>query len=105
MNVRSDLDAAECLARVQDVLEGDEAANNLMLGLLFRLAKEPAVQAPAGHSPAEQQDKPPPFFALVEHERQIPLVMLMTPPHNLIVYGQGDRLEAAIDVAVSYLLR
>ena len=103
MNVRGDLDAAAFLERVQDLLERDEAANNLMLGLLFRLAKE---------QPAEQNE-PPPFFAFVECDHsppvdrpgRIPFVMLMTPPHNMIVYGRGADLDAAIDEAVSTLLR
>jgi predicted GNAT family acetyltransferase len=64
------------------------------------LAKEPAERAAAG-----QPGKAPPFFAFVECQDRIPLIMLMTPPHNLIVYGQGEDLDAAIDEGVSYLLR
>jgi predicted GNAT family acetyltransferase len=31
--------------------------------------------------------------------------MLMTPPHNLIVYGAGEHRSAAIEASVSFLLR
>ena len=31
--------------------------------------------------------------------------MLMTPPHNVIVYGTGEPLDAAIEASVSFLLR
>ena len=95
MNMHSYLNAAECLDRVQDVLEKDEATNNLLLGLLLRLAR----------APEENQGEHRPFLAFAEHNGGIPFVMLMTPPHNLIVYGEGEHLDAAIDAAVSFLLQ
>jgi len=30
---------------------------------------------------------------------------MMTPPHNMILYGRGGHLEAAIEAAISFLLR
>ncbi|MBN1139802.1 MAG: GNAT family N-acetyltransferase [Anaerolineae bacterium] len=104
MNVRGDLDAAAFLDRVRDTLEEDEAANNLLLGLLTRLAREQTEREPAGQTPARSPGDRPPFLALVEHDGQVPLVMLMTPPARLIVHGRGDGLDAALDEAVSYLL-
>jgi predicted GNAT family acetyltransferase len=87
-------DAAEMLAKVQEVLERDEATNNLSLGLLLRYA----------HDPAYGIDRDPPFFALVEDRGLIPLVMVRTPPHHMIVYGEGELLDEAIQTAISFLL-
>ena len=94
MQVQRIDEAADMLARVQEVLERDEATNNLPLGLLFRYARDPAYGS----------DRAPPFFALVEDRDIVPLVMVMTPPYNVIVYGEGDLLDEAIQAAVSYLL-
>jgi len=95
MEIVSQLSAAECLARVQGVLEEDEATNNLLLGLFLRLAR----------APQENQGERRPFFAFTEHDGDIPFVMLMTPPRHLIVYGQGEHLDEAIDAAVGFLLQ
>ena len=95
MNVHRVLDAADFLARVQGFLEEDEATNNLPLGLLRRLAQQ--TERPA--------KGPLPFFALAEHRGHVQWVMLMTPPHNLIVYGRGAHMDTAADESVSFLLR
>jgi predicted GNAT family acetyltransferase len=94
-NVRRYLDAAECLDRVQEFLEEQEVTNNLLLGILFTLAQ----------NPERAMQEPRPFLALAEHEGRVQFVMLMTPPHNLIVYGAGAYLDAAIDASVSFLLQ
>jgi uncharacterized protein len=95
MNIRRYFDAAEMLARVQGFLEEEEATNNLTLGLLLRMAQQ--TERPAKGSP--------PFFALAEHNGQVQWVMLMTPPHNLIVYGRGAHVDAAVDESISFLVR
>ena len=95
MNVVQIDDAALALERVQEVLEREEAVNNLSLGLLMQYARDPDYG----------RDREPPFFALVEHEGDVPLVMVMTPPHNMILYGQGDHLDGAIEAALSFLER
>lgn len=95
MRIRRYVSAAEFLKRVQGTLEREEVTNNLSLGLLLRLAREP--------EPDEGERRP--FYALAEDDGHVAFVMVMTPPHNVIVYGQGEDLDAAIDAAVSYLLR
>jgi len=95
IKIRRYLRAAEYLKRVQGFLEKDEATNNLPLGILVRLSQEPE------RSEGERQ----PFFALAEHKGHVTFVTLMTPPHNLIVYGDGEHLDAAVDAIVSFLLR
>ena len=95
MKVHRVLDAADFLARVQGFLEEDEATNNLPLGLLLRLAQQ--TERPA--------KEPLPFFALAEQRGHVQWVMLMTPPHNLIVYGRGAYVDMAVDESISFLLR
>ena len=94
MQVRSYQDVAEYRDRVQGVLEREEVANNLPLGIVSRLAEESELM--------EEERRP--FLALVEHAGQVPLVMLMTPPHNMILYGRGEHLGEAIDAAISTFL-
>lgn len=81
--------AAAFLQTAQALLEANEAANNLMLGLALRLARSPA--------PAEN----PPYFATVHDAEGIAIAALMTPPHNLLVYS--DR--SALGDSPAYLLR
>jgi predicted GNAT family acetyltransferase len=95
MKVRRYVNAVEFLERVQDFLEEDEAANSLPLGILLRLAQRP--------QPSEGEERP--FFALAEEQGHVPFVMLMTPPHNMIVHGGGKHLDAAINAAIPFLLR
>lgn len=68
--------AAAFLRTVQGLLEADEAANNLMLGLALRLAQSPA--------PPEN----PPYLATAHDAQGIAVAALMTPPHNLVVYSE-----------------
>lgn len=94
MKVHDGLPGDENLQRIQAFLEQDEAANNLPLGLLPRLAEL--------QEPFEEARRP--FFAFAEHDGQVVWVMMMTPPHNLIVYGAGERLDEAIEASVAFLL-
>jgi predicted GNAT family acetyltransferase len=95
VKIHSGLPKAQDIERIRTFLEQDEAANNLLLGLLPRSDQQP------GPTEVEQQ----PFFAFVEHERRIVLVTMMTPPHNIIVYGAGEHVDAAIETAIAFLLR
>jgi len=80
MIVRRYTDPAAYRDRVRDFLECEEAINNLPLGIVFRLAE-------AGKEAGVRQEEHLPLLALVEDEGRIALIMLMTPPHNLIVSG------------------
>jgi predicted GNAT family acetyltransferase len=95
MKIHSGLPGAADLERIERFLEQDEAANNLPLGLLRRLGEQ--------QGPIEEARRP--FFAFAEDGDQVTFVMMMTPPHNLILYGAGERLDAAIETSVAYLLR
>ena len=94
MEIRRYRCAAEYRTVVQGVLAREEVVNNLPLGIVLRLAEEP-----------EEEEERRPFLALAEHAGQVPLVLMMTPPHNLILYGHGEHLEAAIETAITFLLR
>ncbi len=71
-------DAGEFLERVQPFLVTREAEHCLILGLLDGLR--------AG----EQFGSAPPIMASVEERGEVKAVVLMTPPHNLIVSWVAD---------------
>ncbi len=65
-------------------LEQREAANNLPLGILYALAES----QPTGDNK--------PFFGVVKDQRErIFLVMLRTPPHNLVLSTCGEEANEA----------
>jgi uncharacterized protein len=71
-------DAGQFLERVQPFLLRREAEHCLILGLLDGLR--------AG----EQWGAEPPLMALVENHDEVAAVVLMTPPHNLIISWTAD---------------
>jgi len=93
MHVQRYYDVREFIQSVETFLERNEAVNNLPLGILFELQKESKLT----------EQKPEPFFALVKHRQDIVFVMIMTPPHNMIIYGEGNNLDAAIDQSILFL--
>lgn len=64
-------------------LEIQETANNLILGLAFRLIKQPDFYPL------------PPLLAAVEQEGQPALAALMTPPHHITLAGFRPDLDQA----------
>jgi predicted GNAT family acetyltransferase len=101
MNVRRYATAAEILPDVQAFLEREEVVANLPLGILIRLAARP---------PSTDEGNRP-FFVLASHEGEPVLLMMRTPPHNMILHAsapdssQGSRLDAAYVRGVAFLLR
>jgi GNAT superfamily N-acetyltransferase len=115
MIVRRYTDPSAYRERVHAFLEREEAVNNLSLGIVYRLAET-----------SQREEARPPLLALVEEQGCVMFVMVMTPPHNVIVYGVTSRLaptlpppegegakpaqrapkgwEGAVDAAVSFLL-
>lgn len=70
------------LGHVQSVLEQNEAANNLMIGIAVRLRDFP------------DRIKTPPYLATVEDGDRLLAAAVMTPPHRVILYAEGDDPEA-----------
>ena len=70
--------AEQFLEASQTILEQDEAANNLMLGLATRLHNHP------------ERTKTTPYFATVHEGAEAVAAALMTPPHKLVVFANGD---------------
>jgi predicted GNAT family acetyltransferase len=91
MIVTTHRDAAQFLSHARDALLANEAANNLMLGLAFRLERYP------------ERAKTPPYFATVADRGDLVLACVMTPPHNLLVYGARDDLRRALDLVAQDL--
>jgi predicted GNAT family acetyltransferase len=76
--------AERFLERTRAALESNEAANGLMLGLSEMLVVQP------------ERYKAAPCLKAVVDGQGLVLAALMTPPHNLLVYGhRGDLSQAA----------
>lgn len=82
--------------KVKKFLEQEEVVNNLPLGILKNLAKPKEAQT--------QLYDDEPLLALVEDEKEPILILLMTPPYNLYVYGVGNKLEEASHYAIDQLI-
>jgi predicted GNAT family acetyltransferase len=95
MRTKAYPDAAAFLQDTRAALEVNEAANNLMLGVCARLAR----QAQAAHPARDrEQDKPDPYLKTVQDEHGLVLAAMMTPPHKLVAYGHRGDLERAARV-------
>lgn len=66
-------DPAAFYARTEPFLVGDEACNNLLLGIGAGLARHP------------ERFEHPPYMATVEEHGEVVAVALRTPPHGLIL--------------------
>ena len=82
MNVRRYATVAEFLPDVRAFLEREEAVAGLPLGLLLL------------GEPASTDEKERPFFVLVSREEEPVLLMMCTPPYNMILHCESDRLDA-----------
>jgi uncharacterized protein len=80
-------DSKHFLEKVEGFLLEEEVINNLSLGLLYTLAKPDSHYKEA-------------FLACIEKDENLVLVMVMTPPYNLVVYGSGENVPEAIKLAV-----
>ena len=69
------------LARAQSVLELNEAANNLMIGVAIRLRECP------------DRVKTPPYLATVEDDGRLLAAAVMTPPYRIVLYVEGGGPE------------
>lgn len=83
--------ATPFLAKLRPLLEADEAANGLMLGLALRVEADPHAFGDAD-----------PYFATVEDEGVI-VAALMTPPHGVILYGTRSPADEAVAAALQAL--
>ena len=101
MDVRRYATAAEYLPEVRAFLEREETVANLALGVLIRLASRPE----------ETDEAKRPFYVLASHEGEPALLMMRTPPHNMILHApppesaQGAHLQAACEAGVAALER
>ncbi len=92
MKVKSYNNADSFLRTMRPVLEANEAANNLILGVCERMARYP------------EQVETPPCLKTVEDGAGLVLAAMMTPPHNLVVYAHRGDLAAAARALVDELL-
>jgi predicted GNAT family acetyltransferase len=101
MDVRRYATAAEIWPDVRAFLEREEVVANLPLGILARLAAQPAS--------TDEENRP--FFVLASHDGEPVLLMMRTPPHNMILHAgapdslQDLHLDAAYEAGAAFLLR
>lgn len=92
MNVIVFSRALDFLNKVLPYLEKQETANNLIIGLAFRLIDQPDLYPL------------PPFLSAVEQDGEPVLAALMTPPHHLTLAGFQPDLGQAY-AALGHALR
>lgn len=92
MNVSIFSRAADFLEKVLPYLEAEETANNLIIGLAFRLIDQPDLYPL------------PPFLAVIEQDGTPALAALMTPPHHITLAGFQSDLDQAYDALGQALL-
>ena len=92
MKLRTYTDAEHFLRKTQVALEVQEAANSLMLGICGQLVHHP------------ERFKAAPCLKTVEDRTGLILVAVMTPPHNLLVYGHRGDLGAATGILAQDLI-
>jgi predicted GNAT family acetyltransferase len=83
--------AVEFLWQTQEILERNEAANNLMLGLSLRMSHFLPL---AQHSP---------YFATVTDNHDLLLAAVMSPPRSLILYTELADWSEALDLLIQEL--
>lgn len=81
------------LDKAADFLERDEAGNNLLLGLVYTLAKQEI----------KGQWAATPFMATVDDSEGRPVLAILLNSINLIAHGEGPLVEQAVRLAVSHL--
>ncbi|MEZ4679330.1 MAG: hypothetical protein R2932_34435 [Caldilineaceae bacterium] len=77
--------ATPFLAKMRPLLEVNEAANGLLLGLALRVEGDPHAFGDAD-----------PYFATVEDDTDVIVAALMTPPHGVILYGARPAADVSI---------
>ena len=84
MRITRPTDPGRFLAEALPLLLADEARNNLLLGLAGTLRDQPAAYATF-------------VLWLVEDDSEVVGAALRTPPHNLVLTGDGRSAEALAD--------
>lgn len=92
MNFHIDTDVSVFLQKIEDFLLEDEATHNLPLGLLYSLIK------------AKKRETEPFLACVTDESGSLVMVLIMTPPHHLIVAGPTMAKEA-IPFVVEELLQ
>jgi predicted GNAT family acetyltransferase len=92
MIARTFPDAESFLRDTQRQLESNEAANSLMLGVCLRMMRY------------VEWIRTLPCLKAVNDETGLVLAAMMTPPHNLVVYGHQGDLDEGARVLVADLL-
>jgi len=93
MDVIRHQNADQFLSYNQEMLQKNEASNNLILGLAFNLQNDLNFYG----------EQAPVFMSVLDNGVS-KYCCLQTPPHNLIVYGESDLLDRATNIVCDYLI-
>jgi len=86
INVEPHRDGDAFLSKAQAYLEANEAANNLMLGLAFRLRDRP------------EHFESSPYLVTAERETKLVAAGVMTPPRHFLIYSDGQAPDQVFDL-------
>jgi predicted GNAT family acetyltransferase len=92
VKIRTYANAKSFLESTQAALESNEAANSLMLGVCERLVRHP------------ERFEADPCLKTVEDEKGLVLAAMITPPHNLVVYGHRGDLDVGTEILIQSLI-
>lgn len=92
MNLTTYPTVEQFLSKAQPFLEANEALNNLVLGITFRLRDQP------------ERFEEPPYLATVEDESGIVMAVMLTPPFNIALAGEPQNAPAVCDLVAQDLL-
>ena len=92
--------AIKFLDDVEEFLLAAEVENNLPLGVIYNLVKQEEKKEESDESEGDKS----PLLARITRDEDTLLVLLRTPPRNLILVGSRERqLDSAVSRAVSHL--
>ena len=91
MNLRIHPNARAFLAAAEDTLLREEVKNSLILGISEQVSR------------GRQYGDDPPYFLTVHDQDALIAAAIRTPPYNLILYCEEDRLEA-LDLVAAHLM-
>jgi uncharacterized protein len=92
MQITPYTDPGAFLEKVQPFLERQEAINSLLLGIVMRLADHP-----------EWIDRPPYLSVVEDQDNQIRLAAVITPPQKLLLAGDEELPQEALDLLIENL--
>jgi hypothetical protein len=93
MEAENPMDAKTFLQKTQIVLEKDEVCGNLIYGLANNLIKN-----------EYHYSNNAPFYSIIYNNDDIKIIGLMTLPHSLNIYQNGNYNDGSMDLFIENIL-